>query len=122
MVIITIALNFSVWQEEGFLLTSGMASGGLSANVCDPASQTILFPTHFLILQEGNKKLSAYHLLPGNANHPPTPLPQVRVLLQVPLTVLNAFDQILEVETGLVFRERFESWHFHHRPERWTHA
>lgn len=48
--------------------------------------------------------------------------PWVRVLPQAPLTVLDAFDQILEIETGLVFRERFEGGHFHHRPEKSIHA
>lgn len=41
---------------------------------------------------------------------------------QASLTVLNAFDQILEVEAGLVFGEWFEGGHFHHRPERSTQA
>lgn len=61
---LTLWLNFSVRQEEGFLLAGGMAPAGLSA------AQTVLLPAHLPVLREGNKKPSTFHPLPGNAKHP----------------------------------------------------
>ena len=55
----TIALSFSVWPEEGFLLGGGVA-----------IAQAVLFPAHLPVLQEGSEKPSTFHPLSGNANHP----------------------------------------------------
>lgn len=104
-------------QEEEILQPGAWPQEGFPATACDPTPQTVLIPTHLLVLQEGTRKLPTSPPPPGCANHP-----REGRLPQAPLTVLDAFDQILEVESGLVFGERFEGGHFHHGPERSTRA
>jgi hypothetical protein len=55
-------------------------------------------------------------------SHPPPTPPRSPPSPRAWLTVLYAFDQILEVEAGLVFGQWLEGGHFHYRPERATHV
>lgn len=69
MVTITIALNFADWLE-GFLLAKAWPREGSLQPFMTLHLKTILFAAHLPVLQEGNKKPSTFHPLPGNANHP----------------------------------------------------